>query len=57
MSVFLGFGLCVLAVLFTLGLALTAAISVVFRQPGLLVLVAIFAAITVLLITSAVRLV
>ena len=56
MSLLLGFGLCALAALFTLGLTLTVAITVVFRQPGLLVLAAIFGVITALLITSAVRL-
>lgn len=55
MSLVLGFGLSVLAVLFALATAVTTWITVVFRQPGLLVLAAMFAAITVLLIASAWR--
>ncbi len=56
MIVILGFGLCVLAALFTLGALLAAAVAIGFRQWGLLVLAAIFAVISAVLIGAAVML-
>jgi len=52
----LGFGLCVLGALFTVGAVLAAAVAIGFRQWGLLALAAIFGAIAAVLIGAAVAL-
>ena len=56
MTIVLALGLYALAMVFLFALCLTVAVSVVFREPGLLGLAAIFAAITALLIAAGVAL-